>query len=291
MNYNYLIFLSLLTFTACNFLKVKEEVASDAADSKVLLARVGNKYFYQEDLQHLKNLKVHDSIMTQRQVQTWVRKELMMREAKQIPSINYEEINKKVEEYRYSLLSFEYEKYYIKKNLNLEVSEQEIKEYYDKNTASFILQNKVVQLDYLVFPKSIAKKNNLGKLFRSNMTSDNQELKQFSLNFSEKYILEDSSWYKLEEISKETPFYSLVTGRNTLRKNKVYEFQDSDRSYFLKIKDIRLPKQVSPLQLVERDIKKNILNKRKIHLTRTLKDKIYKIAQNNNEFEIFTSEK
>ena len=279
--------------SSCQFFKVKEKKETLANETEQIVARVGSNFLYVKDLKHLEtSSKTSLGIDRKaRYVENWIKRELMIKESKKIPSIDFSEIEKKVEDYRYSLLSYEYEKYYINKNLNLEVSDSEINDYYAKNSPSFILQDKVVQVDFFVFPLAIAKKNNLAKLFRSNMTSDKQELKQFSLNFAENYIVEDSTWYSFDDLVIGTPFSSLGNKKWLLKKGKTFNNQNQKNAYFLKIKDIRFPKDLSPISLVKEDIKKIILNKRKIQLTKSLKDKIYKIAQNNNEFEIFTTEK
>ena len=69
--------------------------------------------------------------------------------------------------------------------------------------------------------------------------------------------------------------------------NKYYETNDETYFYALKIFDYKISNEIAPLEWVREDIKKIIINKRKVALSKELEDKIYERAEKNNDFEIY----
>ncbi|MDZ7650778.1 MAG: hypothetical protein U5K54_28605 [Cytophagales bacterium] len=67
--------------------------------------------------------------------------------------INEAEVERKVLDYRYSLIGYEYQNYYIKKNLDDSVSEREIQEYYKEGLDNFILKQNIIQGTFIKVPK------------------------------------------------------------------------------------------------------------------------------------------
>jgi hypothetical protein len=121
-------------------------------EEKIPLARVNDTYLYDEDLAPLlaEATSPEDSTsIRNRYINSWVRRQLMLAKAEEIVDVDRAEIERKVQDYRYALISFEFKKQYINQNLNTEVSEDEIKAYYKENLDNFLLNQNIIRCRYI----------------------------------------------------------------------------------------------------------------------------------------------
>ena len=110
------------------------------------------------------------------------------------------------------------------------------------------------------------------------------------LNFCQKYavnyFLDDESWLLFNDLLKEIPIKT-YNQENYLQNNRYIEIKDSLYSYFLNIKGFRIKESLSPINFEKDNIKKIIINKRKVKLINDIHDKIYQDAVKHKDFEIF----
>jgi hypothetical protein len=115
------------------------------------LARVHDVYLYPSDLmEHFQpGLSDEDSVrVLKRMVDDWARNQLLLIQAETYLPEAEKDIKKQVEEYRSSLLIFKYTQYLLFKNIDTIVNENEIIDYYTRNTSNFILNSDVVKANY-----------------------------------------------------------------------------------------------------------------------------------------------
>src|SRR6187402_1845146 len=111
---------------SCDFLQMKKEVK---APERKAIARANDKYLYQDDLIGIvteKTSKEDSAARVTAYINSWIRKQLLINEAMKKIDIDEAEVARKVLEYRYSLIGYEYQNYYISQNLNETISEEEI---------------------------------------------------------------------------------------------------------------------------------------------------------------------
>ena len=104
----------------CDFLKMKQSSEDENTVAAVPVARVHNNYLYTRDLIGLvaKGTSSEDSASrAELYINLWIRKQLIIDEASTKIDIDEAEIERKILDYRYSLLGYEYRSYYINKNL------------------------------------------------------------------------------------------------------------------------------------------------------------------------------
>jgi hypothetical protein len=274
---------------SCDFIKVKKETATDEPVRKPV-ARVANSYLYQDELIGVAPADVteEDSIArVTAYVDSWVRKQLVINEAMKNIDINELEVERKVLDYRYSLIGYEYQNYYIKQNLNDSVSDQEIEAYYKQRLDNFILKQNIVQGVYIKVPKSAPRTKKIKDLMYSKKAKDREELKSYCISFSAAYHLGDSSWIEFDKLVANSPLSEIPNKIQFLRSYHYYETTDTDFLYFLKIDAYKISDNVSPLEFVKQEIKNIILNKRKVELARKLEDDVYENAAKRKDFEVF----
>ncbi|MEJ0030645.1 MAG: hypothetical protein WDO15_09870 [Bacteroidota bacterium] len=99
-------------------------------------------YLYQDELAGIVSDKVSkedSAVRVQTYIDSWIHKQLLISQAMKTIDINEAEVERKVLEYRYTLIGYEYQNFYINKNLDDSVSEAELAKYYNEHIDNFIL--------------------------------------------------------------------------------------------------------------------------------------------------------
>jgi hypothetical protein len=274
----YILSMLALALYGCEFLGIESEKNTD--DTSNLVARVGNTYLYKTDITNLtdNNASTQDSAeIVDKFVDNWIRKELFIREATSNNRIDQSEIQRKVEAYRYTLISYEYQRLKVEEQLNKEVSEEEIFQYYEDNIENFQLRQNILRGRYLKISQKAPKKADVRRWIKSDRPTDLEQLKSYSFQFASDYSIQDSTWINFDELTKV----------QFLRRNRYVEESDSLYLYLFRIHEFKLSEQVSPLEYVKDDIKNIIINKRKVEIAKSLENKVYERAKRNDDYEIY----
>jgi hypothetical protein len=254
------------------------------------VAKVQDAYLYRDELAGIvpEDLTPNDSaVRAEAYVDNWIRKQLLIQEATRKMDINEAEVERKILDYRYSIIAYEYQTYFIKQHLDTAVSSAEIETYYKANVDNFILKQNIVQATFIKLPKTAPRTEKVKEMLFSNREKDERELKSYCLSFSAAYHLSDSSWIVFDDLVRNSPLAEIPNKIQFLKSTPYYETSDDTYLYFLKVDRYQISDNVSPLEFVRNDIKNIILNKRKVDLAKRLEDEVYEQAQNNGRFEIF----
>ncbi|MFN5429415.1 MAG: peptidyl-prolyl cis-trans isomerase [Cyclobacteriaceae bacterium] len=275
--------------SSCDLIQMKRE-KKGSDESRKPVARVSQSFLYLDELKGIvpKDATAADSAARiSSYVTSWIRKQLLLNEAAKNIDINEAEVERRVEEYRYSLIGYEFQNFYIKKNLNDSVSSTEIATYYKTHLDNFVLKQNIVQGTYIKVPKTAPRIQRIKPLVFSNKPKEMEELKSYCLSFSAEYQLPDSSWIELDKLVANSPMATIPDKIQFLRNYRYYETNDQDFLYFLKIDAFKIVDNVSPVEFVESEIKNIILNKRKVELAKKLEDEVYENGVKRKEFEVF----
>jgi hypothetical protein len=272
----------------CEFIQMKKESAQNA-DGRQPVARANNAYLYLDELAGIVKsgtTKEDSTARVEAYINSWIRKQLLIHEASKKININEAELERKILDYRYSLIAYEYQSQYIKQHLDTVVSAGEIEQYYKNNIDNFILKQNIVRATYIKIPKNAPQPKKIKDLIFSSNDKDVEELKSYCLSFSVAYHLADSSWMVFDELVRNSPMADIPNKVQFLKSNPYYEVGDDNFLYFLKVVEYRISDNVSPLEFVRDEITSIILNKRKVELAKKLEDKVYNDALDKEEFEI-----
>lgn len=288
-----LIISSVFIVQSCDLVQFKKNAGSGADETTGPIARVKDIYLYPQTLKGIvqPGMNKEDSMsMVQRYIKSWIRKQLLITRAQQNLDFDEMEIERKVLDYRYALMMHEFEKIYVNNKLNTEISEEEIRQYYEENQDNFELDQNIVRGIFIKLPKGAPKIARLRYLMKSNKSENFEELKTYCYSFASKVHLEGSIWLYFSDLYTYMPSQPIADEKKFLRNHHFYEASDEDYMYFLKIDGYKLQADTSPLEFVEDEIRKIILHKRKVKLAKELERKIYDEAVKNNDFEIFENE-
>tara|TARA_B100000959_G_C14978949_1_gene622666 strand:- start:1796 stop:2632 length:837 start_codon:yes stop_codon:yes gene_type:complete len=266
-------------FSACNL------IINQDSDQKGRIAKVGDSYLYNDDI--IYNSSLGDStVLYNRQVNTWIKKQLLLNSAFQNESV-MNQIERKVEDYKESLILFEFEKYLYANSIDFKISKDEISQYYNENRDDFILPFNLIKAIYAKVPLEAPSLS----VFRNNLKkypeSDTAEVISYCFQFAEKSFLEDTTWIKFDDIILNLPFPKNLDKSVFLKTRKFYEIREGDFIHFIRILDKKLIGDYSPLSFEEDIVNTILLNNRKQELFDNLRDSIFNNSVRGVDYEIY----
>lgn len=278
-------------FVECDLIQMKNSKGSNQRGK--VLARVNDTYLYQDELEGMiaQGTTPSDSVLrVEGYIDSWIRKQLLIQEASQKMDINEADVERKVLDYRFSIIAYEYQELYIKQRLDTSISDEEIENYYRENIDNFILKQNIVQANYLKVPKTAPRTGRIREWMRSSQEKNLQELKSYCLAYSAAYHLTDSAWIVFDELVKGSPLVEIPNKIQFLKSHPYYETSDDNYLYFLKILQYRISDNTSPLEFVRDDIETILLNRRKVELAKRLEEEVYNRALEDNRIEVYRNE-
>lgn len=281
--------LALIALVAFSCQWMDRSRASDH-EGRTPVARVNNTYLYKDELAGIvSNGSSRDDSVSRIQsyVNSWIRKQLLIQEATRKMDINEAAVERKILDYRYSIIAYEYQNSYIKQHLDTVVADADIEEYYKNNIDNFVLKQNIVKATYIKVPKSAPRTQRIKELMFSEKEEDRNELKSYCLSFSAAHHLVDTAWIAFDELVRNSPMIEIPNKIEFLKSNPYYEASDANYLFFLKVNEYRVSDNVSPLEFVKDEIRNILLNKRKVELAKKLEDDVYREAEGNKDFEIY----
>jgi hypothetical protein len=281
-----LIVIFCLSIFSCQYFKSKE------GDGKVL-AKVSGKTLLFEDIKDIIPAKAssRDCLdVVNRYVKSWVMKQLLLEQAESNLQYNEAEVERKLLDYKYALLVYEYEKKFIAENLDTTVTEKELEAYYKENIDNFELKQNIIKGIFIKMPKKAPRKDRIISLIRE-PKKNYRAIHSYCYRFASDYVLADTTWNNFEELIANSPFSNIPDKVQFLKKTKFAELSDSVNTYLLSIEDYKIEDQNSPYEFVKPQIQNIIINKRKISQIQKLERDIYNKALKNKDVEIFTENK
>lgn len=278
-----------LFLSGCDLIKMKVN-NTDADTERQPAAKANESYLYKDELVGIvaPGTPAEDSArLVEAYINTWIRKQLLIQEASRKIDINEAQVERKILDYKYSIIAYEYQTYYIKQHLDTAVFSDEIENYYKGNIDNFILKQNIVQGTFIKVPKNAPRTGKIKELIFSTREKDENELKSYCLSFSVAYHISGSNWVVFDELVKNSPLAEIPNKIQFLKSNPYFETSDDNYLYFLKIGQYRISDNISPLEFVKDDIRNIILNKRKVELAKKLEDEVYETALDKQEFEIY----
>ncbi len=278
---NKLIIILLILTTGCSsFFKKKTEHA---------VARVYSDYLYESDLKSVipKGTPAKDSIgLAKSYIDTWIHQRLVIHQAEQNLTNAQMDFTQQLDNYKNSLIIYTYENELVKQKLDTLVTDEDIENYYDAKQENFLLKDNIVQLEYVKLPLKSAYIKQFRKLLGSDNATDKVRLSHECEQYASDYFLDDQNWLPFNDLLKQIPIKT-YNQEEFLKNHRDLEYQDSAFIYLVRFKDFKIKESVSPLSFEKERIRNIILNKRKIDLTKKMREDIFERAQKKNDFEIY----
>jgi hypothetical protein len=256
---------------------------------RVAIAKANNEYLYADEITSLvpDGTTGKDSLdQLKKYIDNWVRESLVIQKAESNLSDEQKNVEKQLQDYRRSLITYSYEKELVKQKLDTLISAEEIEQYYNSNQSDFELKDNIIKVIYVKVSKKAPGIEKLRKWYKSDNMKDREQLAGYCHQFAENFYLDDNSWLLFDDLLKEIPIQT-YNKELFLQNNRFVEVADSLNSYFLNIKGFKTRNSISPLSFEKENIKNIILNKRKLELITKMKLDVYNDAANSKKIEIY----
>ncbi len=286
LNRNCLYVLFLIVWFACDSNPAKDE-------TRKVIARANTTFLYEDDVKDLVpfGTEKKDSIeLIKKYVDNWIHETLVIQKAESNLTDEKKNVEKQLQDYRNSLITFAYEKELVSQKLDTVITDAEIEEYYNNNKANFELKDNIIKVVYIKVNKTAPEMKKLQAWYKSEEPKDKEQLTSYCHQFAANYYLDDNSWLFFDDLLKEIPIQT-YNKELFLQNNRFVEVNDSLYNYFVNIKGFKIRNSLSPISFEKENIKNIILNKRKLQLITKMKEDVYNDAVNLNKIEIYINEK
>ncbi|WP_062061163.1 hypothetical protein [Aquimarina longa] len=281
MKYYKLILLCLGVVSCQNF---KTQIKQEA------IARVNDSYLYKSDIEKIVplNTSKNDSVnIINNYINRWATRQLFIDKAKlNLSKEELGEFDDLVESYQSTLYINAYKNAVINKSINMEITEQDLKLYYDQNLKNFNLNEELVKLRYLHLPLDYKNRSATQRQFDRFNEEDVEELQENKLDYIA-YSLNDSTWVKLDQVLNKVAIFKKQDKTKFLKSGKYSKLEDSTGVYMIKIKEVLKRGEIAPLEYIKPTIRQIILNRRKLELIKKIEKDITRDAVENKQFEVY----
>ena len=280
MTRNILLLFILLGFISCN--------SKNTIDNPAV-AKINDSYLYLNKIRKLvpNNSSKKDSIrIAQNYIHQWISKQLLVTRAELNLTEEDQNVEEMVEDYRSSLIIHKYQQHLIEQKLDTIVSHTEIDKYYRDYPGNFLLNRNIVKAVYIKIPKPLPQAKKIRQIYKLKKDSDWDKLEDYCFQNATKFDNFSEQWIYSQNLLNQTPI-KISNEEKFLQRNRYFETEDSTFHYLINIQDYKLKKELAPLSFVSSDIRKIIINKRKIQFIKSMEENIFKDAESKNKFKIY----
>jgi len=279
---NRIIFIILTLFSvSCSLFPLRNK-----AD---VVAEVNKKQLLASDVALLipSGLAREDSLSMLRQyVNSWALTHLMEAKAqKELPK-ELKDVSRALEEYRRSLLVFQYEKNYIEMNIDTTITMTEIRKVYKDNEALFMLTEPIVKVRYIKISLSSPHVEMVRSLYRTQQGT--YQLEQMAHYSFDTYDTYNNQWISVSTLSKDLPLSSQEVIQSLNRGS--LECSDNFYAYFVSFFDTTPAGTLGPLEYEEETIKNIIIGRRKQELLKNLEREVLDEGWRTKQLKIYNHE-
>ena len=258
--------------------------------TEVKLARFQNIYLNESHLVNEipLNLDKEDSaIFVKNYIHKWLVNQMIMDKSENMIPFEVTNVEKKINKYKMSLISYEFEQFYINKRLDTTINKSEINNYYESHLDDFVLNDYVVKCMYIKVPKN----SKLIKEIKNNYFLKNDKMVDqiMKTGQSEEASLyyNPEEWVFFDDLLKQIPILEKYSKIDFIKKKKKVALEYNESIYFINVYDYIIKNGTSPLSFEENKIKSIILNQRAKNIRKKLRIDLYNDGIKNNLIEKF----
>lgn len=275
----YVLILFILAFYAC------EEIGM-SGDDTVLAEAHGRKLYLSKASKYITpNASPSDSLTQLRAyVDQWVREMVLLHEAERtLPSdIAVDEL---VQDYRNSLIVSNFEKGFIEAQLDTVITDEELQVYYQRNREQYQLEQTIVRCRFVKLPRTTDSIPQFRGWWDGKETEDSARVAGFSDRWAEIYLLEDSTWYRVDEIEQLMPPGTLQS--QNIRPGTSLRFTDDEFEYYLSVSESVKSREIAPLSYIRDQAVRFIMHKRKLEMLEEMKASLYEQGLTGGNIKIY----
>lgn len=254
---------------------------------KTPLVQIGKNFLYKEDVVSAipPGVSLKDSAhMADRYIKNWIDDALLYIKAEgNIP--DNAEIDELVRDYRKTLITHSYIEQIVSQEVEGNILDSEIEEYYNSNKEIFIAREPYIKGLYIKVPKSASGISQVRHWYKDSSERAVDNLEKYGLRNAVDYEYFYDRWRSLNEMLLRLPVKDVEKGR--IKKEKNIELSDSAFHYFLHVKEFIDEGEILPLEYAGKEIKEILMNKKRVEFITRMKEDLYNEASENNDIKYF----
>ncbi|MDR1809546.1 MAG: peptidyl-prolyl cis-trans isomerase [Prevotella sp.] len=243
------------------------------------LVSVGNRTLYKHELNEVISggLSPADSTLAaEAYIKMWVKNELMYEKAK-ANLLDKVQIDELVDNYRHSLTIYTYQEQLLKERLSKEITDKELREYYEANPDRFKLETNIIKGLFLKVPVSSPRLEDLRKWYFSTSEKAIENIEKYSLENAVIYDYFYNKWVDFDDVMDNIP-REIDDRTQFLKERKRLEVQDSAYVYLLNIKEYALVGSKAPFEFAKGQILDILVGQRRESFMKKFEEDLYENA-------------
>jgi hypothetical protein len=273
-----LFFVSFTFFFSCSN---KDQEQKAERQQGIKIAKAFDRDIYSSEIGQFSK---KDSVqLTEMYINKIGQEEALLKKAIESGLVDMDEVEEKTSRFRNTLISIRYEKELIKQKLDTNISEEEIKNYYDQNLHSLLLENDIFSGYFIKIHTNTPKIGHLKELMKSNKPQDWQEMRSYCLRYASLFSIDQTQWNLIPKQFN----ISQHSARQSIQNKEVLSVEKEENMYLVRLFDYKFAKQPSPLSFSKEKIKHILLNKKKMQLLGQNREQLLNEAKSNKYIEIY----
>lgn len=266
----------------------KKEEEENTINSNPVV-KVYDSYLYANDISNIvpANTSTEDSIsIVQSYINNWIQNQLMLNKAESYLEDQKKEIDKKTKEFRNSLMIHKFKETLITTNIDSNIANEKITNYYEAHKQEFKLSSAIVKGYFLKLPKESESFAEFKILFGNTGQVNLDELISFVNlnegsfeNFTTKWVIFSEKMLKMPiVVNDENDF---------LKRSSTFEAEDDQFYYYMHIIDYMKSREIAPVEHVKNNIANILIQLESSSIIEKYKQDIYDEALKTGDIEYF----
>ena len=280
--------ISIIRSIYFSFIVILLSVSCKNESKELKLARFNDIFLYQSELINEIPITLNEkdsAIFADNYIHKWLVDQMIMEKSEEMIPLKFNSVEKKINKYKRSLITYEFEQFYINKRLDTSINSLEINDYYTSHLDDFVLNDYVVKCMYIKVPK----KSKILKEVKKNYHIKNEKMVDQMMKIGQKenvkFYYNPEEWIFFDDLLKELPILENYSKVEFIKKKKKTIIEYNDYIYFVNIFDYIIKNGTSPLSFETNKIKSIILNQRSRDLRKKLRLDLYDDGMKNNYIE------
>lgn len=263
------LFVALLVLGAC-----RNSFGYRAGDE--LVASVDDAYLYRSELAAMmpSGVAEADSVTCANAfISKWIVEQLKQQEAETLFSASEADIEKKVEEYRRSLLVQRLDRYYLDAEPCEEISDKDIAEYYNENKSNFRMTQAMVKGEIAAIDDNYRRREQMVQWFGSSQSEQRQDFAESCRKNNFPY-LQFETWVPFSDFQSNLPLLRSSNHEKMLENRGVQKIHYNKTYYYFRITQVLNEGDVMPLDMASENIRQILINRHNTEVLRRQEEKM-----------------
>lgn len=218
-------------------------------------------------------------------ITAWSHQQVVLHTAELNQTNDNLDMEAQLEDYRRSLVIYNYEQALVDQKLDTAVTDSQIQAYYATHRTDFELKDDMIRARW--FKVNEADGRVLRKMEQRFLNGQGEDLREVEVWLAQRGVAivdRSTTWIPASELRAEVPMPAIDA---VIARNGKEVLKEETSAWFVEILEHRPRNSLSPVELVRPDIRSILLNQRKLELIEEMRRNVYEQAVKNQDVETF----